>query len=110
VYSQAAVPGTSALAESYIFTREALHAYWNHLTDDGRIGFVTHHGIEGLRLVVAVLDMLRQEGMPVADGLDHVALVSLNDSDPQARTSVVMVTRQPFTIDMASQFTDQARK
>ncbi len=110
VYSQAAVPGTSALAESYIFTREALHAYWNHLTDDGQIGFVTHHGIEGLRLLVAGLDMMRQEGIVVADGLQHVALVSMNDSDPQARTSVVMISRRPFTPDLARQFTDQARR
>jgi hypothetical protein len=110
VYSQAAVPGTSALAESYIFTSEALRAYWRHLTNAGRIGFVTHHGIEGLRLVVAALDMMRQEGILVADGLKHVALVSMNSDNPQARTSVVMIARQPFTIDMASQFTDHARQ
>src|SRR5688572_8843540 len=44
VYSQAAAPGHSALSESYIFTREALRTYWQHLTDTGSIAFATHQG------------------------------------------------------------------
>jgi hypothetical protein len=110
VYSQAATPGTSALAESYIFTREALRTYWNHLTGSGRIGFVAHHGIEGLRLIVGALDMLRGEGMTVSDALRHVALVSLKSDDAQSRTSVVMILRQPWTVETANQFADQTRQ
>jgi hypothetical protein len=104
VYSQAAAPGHSALAESYIFTREALQTYWHHLSDTGRIGFVTHHGIEGLRLVVAALDMLQREGMTLQQALEHVALVSANGDDPQTRTSVVLITRTAWTSQTASQF------
>lgn len=107
VYSQAAAPGNSALAESYVFTREALHTYWDRLTDDGRIGFVTHHGIEGLRLLVAALDMLQGEDMTLQEALDHVALVSLYGEDAQTRTSVVIVTRQPWTVAAASDFADE---
>ena len=106
VYSQAAAPGNSALAESYVFTREALRTYWGRLTDTGRIGFVTHHGIEGLRLVVAALDMLKGEGMMLPDALQHVALVSLYGDDPQTRTSVVLITRQPWTTQTANAFAD----
>lgn len=106
VYSQAAAPGNSALAESYIFTREALRTYWDRLSDTGRIGFVTHHGIEGLRLLVAALDMLEHEGLTLQDALQHVALVSLYGDDPQTRTSVLMIMRQPWTRDTASAFAD----
>jgi hypothetical protein len=107
VYSQAAAPGNSALAESYIFTREALQAYWGHLTDNGRIGFVTHQGIEGLRLLVAGLDMLENNGMTLQDALKHVALASLRGDDPQTRTSVVIIQRQPWTSETANAFTDE---
>jgi len=107
VYSQAAVPGNSALAENYIFTREALQAYWDRLTDNGRIGFVTHHGIEGLRLLVAGLDMLERNGMTLQEALKHVALASLKGDDPQTRTSVVIIQRQPWTSAMANAFTDK---
>jgi hypothetical protein len=107
VYSQAAAPGNSALAESYIFTREALQTYWDRLADDGRIGFVTHQGIEGLRLLVAGLDMLENNGMTLQDALKHVALASLKGDDPQTRTSVVIIQRQPWTSDTANAFTNE---
>lgn len=108
VYSQAAAPASSALAESYIFTREALAAYWDHLSEDGRIGFVTHHGIEGLRLVVAALDMLQREGMTLQQALDHVSLASRQGGDAQARTSVVIVTRQPWDAESIRAYVDAA--
>ncbi len=108
VYSQVAAPGHSALAESYIFTREALRAYWSHLTDDGRIGFVTHHGIEGVRLLVAALDMLQGEGMTLQQALRHVALASLRSGDPQTRSSVVLILRQPWTLGAANDFAEAA--
>ena len=104
VYSQAAAPGNAALAENYVFTREALLTYWNRLAENGRIGFVTHHGIEGLRLLVAALDMLRDQGMTVQTALEHVALVSINTGDAQTRTSVVMINRQPWTAQQANAF------
>jgi hypothetical protein len=106
VYSQAAAPGNSALAESYVFTREALRTYWSRLSANGRIGFVTHHGIEGLRLLVAALDMLEDEGFTLQEALRRVALVSLYGDDPQTRTSVVMIVRQPWTVSTARSFAD----
>jgi hypothetical protein len=110
VYSQAAAPGTSALAESYIFTREALTTYWDRLSENGRIGFVTHHGIEGLRLLVAALDMLEDQGMTLPEALQHVGLVSLRGDNPQTRTSVVMILRQPWTSDETTVFADAAHQ
>jgi len=104
VYSQAASTGNMALAENYIFTREALHAYWQRLSDQGRIGFVTHHGIEGLRLVVAALDMLQQQGMTLTEALQHVSLVSLNSGNAETRTSVVLITRTPWTSEEAQSY------
>jgi hypothetical protein len=108
VYSQAAAPGHSALSESYIFTREALRTYWHHLSENGRMGFATHHGIEGLRLVIAALDMLQREGMTIQQALQHVALASRRSGDAQTRTSVVLVTRQPWTPEATRAFVDAA--
>jgi SAM-dependent methyltransferase len=110
VYSQAAAPGSSALAENYIFTREALQTYWERISDQGRIGFVTHHGIEGLRLIVAALDVLQADGMTLQQALRHVALVSRSSGDPQTRTSVVMITRQPWTQQAAAEFVSQVHR
>ncbi|MFN8378995.1 MAG: hypothetical protein U0452_10025 [Anaerolineae bacterium] len=108
VYSQAAAPGHSALSESYVFTREALQSYWQHLSDNGTIAFVTHQGIEGLRLLVAALDMLESQGMTMQEALQHVAFASRRSGDPQTRTSVVTITRQPWTSEESSAFTRAA--
>lgn len=104
VYSQAAAPGHSALSENYIFTREALRSYWQHLSEDGRIGFVAHQGIEGIRLIIAALDMLRGEGLTVPEALQRVSLASLTSGDPETRTSVVLIRRQPWTADSAAAY------
>lgn len=97
VYSQAATPGAAALVENYIFTREALTAYWEHLTDDGRLGFVTHTGPEGIRLFIGVLDMLQRQGYSLREALDRVTLVARRTDDPQTRVTVVTAQRQPWT-------------
>ena len=97
VYSQAATPGAAALAENYIFTREALAAYWGHLTEDGRIGAVTHNGPEGIRLFLGAIDMLRHEGMSLREALERVTLTTRRTTDPQARTAIVTVDRAPWT-------------
>lgn len=110
VYSQAAAAGHSALAENYIFTREALQAYWRHLSEGGRIGFVTHHGIEGLRLVVAALDMLQGEGLTLQQALEHVSLVSVNSGDAQARTSVVLITQTPWAAEDSMAYSGAAHE
>lgn len=104
VYSQAAAPGTSALAENYVYTQEALHRYWDRLSENGRLAFVAHHGIEGMRLVVAALQMLEDEGYSLQQALQHVALASLTYGDAQAKTTVVIVMRQAWTGEAVNQF------
>lgn len=101
VYSQAATPGAAALAENYIFTREALAAYWDHLTEDGRLGAVTHNGPEGIRLFLGALDMLQREGFSLREALDRVTLTARRTTDPQARTTIVTVNRAPWTPERA---------
>jgi hypothetical protein len=108
VYSQAAAPGHSALSESYIFTREALSTYWRHLTDTGTIAFATHQGVEGIRLLVAALDMLQAEGIPVEQALRHVAFGSRRTGDAQTRTSVVIIRRQAWTPDETNALVETA--
>jgi len=97
VYSQAATSGAAALAENYVFTREALAAYWDHLSDEGRIGAVTHNGPEGIRLFLGALDMLQREGLTLREALDRVTLTARRTTDPQARQTIVTIDRAPWT-------------
>jgi hypothetical protein len=105
VYSQAARPGTSALAESYAFTIEAMDAYLKHLSDEGRIGVVAHSGLHGVRLMMTAVQTLQNQGSTVQDALKHVALVrSPNPVDPTITPSVLIIGKQAWTEEQAQAF------
>lgn len=109
VYSQAAHPGSSALAENYTFTTEALSAYLDHLSPDGRIGFVTHSGIHGVRLMMTALSAMQIDGISLSDGLLRMALVkSPNPMDPIVTPSVLIINQQPWAEDEAQKFGEDA--
>lgn len=93
VYSQAAGQSGSPLAESYIFTEEALRSYWKRLKPGGRIGIVTHNGFEGSRILLTGIAALEKEGLSMRQALDRVLLYQAHVSDPQAATSVLLITR-----------------
>lgn len=112
VYSQALQPRTSALAENYIFTIEALHAYWQRLEDSGRVAIVTHNALEGVRLLLTALTMLEErEGMALDDALDHVLLLTAEQtSNPAVRTSVFLLDRTPLASELTASIVDQGRQ
>ncbi len=93
VYSQAAGHENSPLAESYVFTEEALRSYWKHLKPGGRIGIVTHNGFEGSRILLTAIAALQSEGLEMRQALDRVILYQAQSDDPNAATSVLLVTR-----------------
>ncbi|MFQ3566169.1 MAG: hypothetical protein SNJ59_04150 [Aggregatilineales bacterium] len=112
VYSQALQPRTSALAENYIFTIEALHAYWQRLEDSGRVAIVTHNALEGVRLLLTALTMLQErENMALNAALDHVLLLTAEQaSNPAVRTSVFILDRTPLVEELSASIVDQGRQ
>jgi SAM-dependent methyltransferase len=99
VYSQAAGHEGSPLAESYVFTEEAFRSYWRHLKPGGTIGIVTHNGFEGSRTLLTAIAALEDEGLLMRQALDRVQLYQEVSDDPNAATSVLLVTR--YTLDEA---------
>lgn len=98
VYSQAARPGVAALSESYAFTTEAFRAYWYRLTARGRIAFVVHNGVEGVRLLITALQALQEEGLSIPEALTHTALlIKPNQVDPTVSPNVLLVARVPWS-------------
>jgi predicted membrane-bound spermidine synthase len=98
VYSQAAQPGVSALSENYIFTTEALQSYYDHLSDDGVLGFVSHTSVHGLRLLMTAARVLQESGdMDEEAALGYMVLMHLPNEDPTITPSVLLVKKQPWT-------------
>jgi SAM-dependent methyltransferase len=96
VYAQAPTPGSNALSESYIFTTQAFQSYWQHLTPDGRLGIITHQGLEGTRALMTALKALELDGIPIKDALQHIALLMYNSSDPNQNTTIMVLQKSPL--------------
>lgn len=108
VYSQAAGQQGSPLAESYIFTQEAMRSYWQHLKPGGSIGIVTHNGLEGSRTLLTAIAALESEGLTMRQALDRVVLYQAHVSDPSVATNVLLVTRDYLDSDQLAANLKQA--
>lgn len=99
VYSQAAQAGTYALAEGYAFTVQAFRAYLRHLAANGVLVVVSHQAVEGSRALFTALEAAHTLWhMPYREALRHVLLVFTPTADPQARPTLLVLQRWPFTV------------
>ena len=92
----AGAAGAYALTENFLFTREALRSYLDHLNEGGILSF-SHHNTGGTsptleRLFVTALEALEQEGSQDAGA--HLLLAAT--PDPRASVGTLIVRRRPF--------------
>lgn len=92
--------GSYVLSESYLYTKEAMHEYLDHLEDDGLltvIRFAFPAPRETLRLLVIAAEVLAERG--VADPMQHLALL-INSNDEKATSlGAILCKKSPFTED-----------
>lgn len=92
--------GAYVLSESYLYTKEAIHDYLDHLTDDGLltiIRFAFPAPRETLRVLVIAAEVLRERG--VANPMQHMALLINNEKDAAnaTRLGAIMLKKSPFS-------------
>ena len=81
--------GSFALAENYIFTKEAFQDYWRSLSDSGFL--CMEHQMYMPRLVTEVMDALTELG--VSDVKSHFAVYTL----PSQRRKLLLLSKRPLT-------------
>lgn len=81
--------GSFAMAENYLFTREAFGDYWLALTDDGFLSM--EHQFYMPRLVTEVIEALTDLGVERPG--DHFAVYDL----PQMRRKLLLLSKRPLT-------------
>jgi hypothetical protein len=90
--------GAYALSENFLYTKEAMHSYWGHLTNDGILSFsrwLFAPPRETLRLVTTQLEMLNDIG--VQDHQYHFVIVSGPAYHKRSPWAEVLLKRAPFT-------------
>jgi predicted membrane-bound spermidine synthase len=80
--------GSFALAENYLFTKEAFKDYWRALSDSGYMSL--EHQFYGPRLVAELVDALQELGVP--DPASHVAVYDLTT----LRRKLILISKRPL--------------
>ncbi len=81
--------GSFAMAENYLFTKEAFKDYWRALSDDGFLSM--EHQFYMSRMTTEVMQALDELG--VENPTDHFAIYNL----PQMRRKLLLLSKAPLT-------------
>ena len=100
VYAEAADLVGYALAENYLFTREAFAAYLDHLDEGGRLALVVHNHALMLRVVATLEALWQQRGGEPGRVLDHLVVVNGTRGDAnseEAYRPLLLIQKKPYT-------------
>jgi len=95
--------GAYALSENFLYTREAMRDYWNHLTDDGILSFsrwLFDPPRETLRLVTTQTAMLTEAG--VKEPQRHVVVLAGPAYTGRSPWAETLLKRSPFTAEQVA--------
>ncbi len=96
--------GGLSLTENYLYTRDALEAYYNHLTDAGSLVIIRWPG-DVPRLVANAYSFLTQRGMSAEEAGRHILAVSSREprADEPVET-VFMLSRSPMSREQVDRY------
>lgn len=89
-----------ALAENYIYTKEAIKDYWNALNQEGRLAFILHDESDMTRLIFTVQESLAEAGIPMSQLSNHVVVINRGGHGLSGGTihmPLLMIKKSPFT-------------
>ena len=93
----ASAAGAFALTENLLYTRDAFHDYYDHLTDDGVLSISRWHPLETPRLLATGLAAWRDAG--VSDPRRHAMLIVTEPSNLGVQIVILLMKKSPFTPD-----------
>jgi len=99
VFTQSAEMVGYALAESYVYTKEAFAHYVDHLTDHGRLVFLLHDISDLMRAFTTGLAVLHQKGEDLTQAAKHMVIISPKvPNHPEILTMPLLILKKsPFT-------------
>jgi SAM-dependent methyltransferase len=100
VFSDAAGTVGYSLAESYVFTEEALKEYLGHLTPDGKIAFLLHDFDELTKVFTTGVSVLKSQGLSEKEATRHMLALG----DEHASIYDLDLLHSPLLILKKSQF------
>ncbi|MTI96703.1 MAG: methyltransferase domain-containing protein [Firmicutes bacterium] len=109
VMAQSADAAGYALAENYIYTKEAFHDYFDKLAPGGYLGFITHDEADLLKLITTAAEVLAERGVSESQLDRHLAIAfSPQPGHGDIPNPALLVKPEPLTAVEAEAFTDVA--
>lgn len=85
-----------SLVENFLFTKEAIHDYVDHLTEEGRLVVVSHSMSHVYKLVTTVLSTTGFQDS--GEAMRHLSITAeISPDGSQYRFPVMILKRSPFT-------------
>lgn len=103
--------GAYALSENFLYTVQAMHDYWQHLTDHGILSFsrwLFDPPRETLRLVTTQLEILDDVGVEHPE--KHFVVVSGSSFQEDFVWAEVLLKKSAFTQEQVSRLNDWAKE
>lgn len=105
IFASLVMTGTSetvgyAMAESYIYTEEALKVYYDHLKPNGKLVFVTHGLSDMFKVGNTAYKILENKNIPQKSIKDYMiigAKVQVHEEHQMVNTPIVMISNKSYT-------------
>lgn len=112
VMTQAAEGTGYALSENYIYTREAIRSYLNHLTPGGRLAFVLHGPDDLSKALATVMAVLKESGVADEEIARQVLIAGTpaEHHDQEVNYPLLLVKKTPFAPDELAAITARLKE
>lgn len=110
VMAQAADLAGYALAENYIYTREAFSDYFRLLKEGGYLAFVAHDESDMSRIIATGIESLQEQGVRLQDLDKHfaVAYTVVPGHEMMPHLPVILISPEPLDTQLVSAFANEA--
>lgn len=90
-----------AMAESYIYTKEALQVYYDKLKPNGKLVFVTHGISDTYKISNTGFDILKKNDVPIEQVKDHLIIganIEAHGENVMYHMPIIVISKQKFTV------------
>ena len=119
IYLSQVMTGTAdtvgyALAENFIYTKEAVKDYFNSLNSDGKLAFILHDAQDLTRMIFTALETLKEIGIPKEHIAEHFIVInramSGNGNHQAIHYPLLLISKSPFSLEQVEQINNKAEE
>lgn len=103
-----------ALSENYIYTKEAMKDYMDHLTENGKVAFLAHSENDLSKIVATAMQVLTDKGIPLKDTPQYISVfskfVQTEHGSPHMHNPVIIIKNTPYLEEESKALLETARE